>query len=69
MSPGELRVALSSMDASGHLLVEFTLGRSVFVGDRMRTAAVALSGAFELEPSSLPAVVGAFRALAVEPGA
>jgi hypothetical protein len=65
MTPDELRLALSSMDASGHVLVEFAFRRYSFVGDRRRTAFAQLSGAFELEPSSLPALVVAFRTLVV----
>ncbi len=67
MSPGALRLTLSSMDASGHLMLQFTLKRSVLVGDRPRTAHTELSGAFELEPRSLPELVAALRALAIKP--
>ena len=61
MDPAELRLAVSSLDASGHVLVELTLLRHAFVGARPRIIDVQISGGFELEPSSLPGVMSALE--------
>src|SRR5436190_16678241 len=43
----DLRLSISAMDASGHLLVEFVLVRHSLVGDRLRRVDLSLSGGFE----------------------
>ncbi|HEY1333809.1 MAG TPA: hypothetical protein VGF31_06105 [Myxococcaceae bacterium] len=63
MSPGVLRLALSSMDSTGHVLVEFAFRRGVHIGHRPGLIDLQLSGAFELEPTALSALVRAFRTL------
>jgi hypothetical protein len=67
MDPHELRLSFSSLDLSGHVLVEFTLLRHVLVGARPRNLDIQISGGLELEPSSLPGLVSAFQSMIAAP--
>jgi hypothetical protein len=62
-SDPHFRLSISAMDASGHLLVEFVLVRHSMVGARPLWVDLSLSGAFELDPGTLPGVVAEFQDL------
>lgn len=61
MSPDEFRLHIQSRDAVGHFAVEVLLSRHHHSGPANRLTSV--SGGFEIDPDSLPAVLNAFKAL------
>ena len=61
MGPGELVLTLSVMDAAGHLLLECELLQRIALRDRR--ADLRMAGAFELDPTSLPAITASMRQL------
>jgi len=63
MSPADLRLAIRSMNGSGHLLVDFAIARTVLVGDRPEPVPLRVAGAFELDPGTLGEVLAGFGQL------
>lgn len=59
----DFRLSISSLDGSGHLLVELELVRHSLVGDRARRVDLGVSGGFELDPGTLPDVLARFQSL------
>ena len=60
-SPNEFRLNIRSRDTQGHLVAEVCLSRYQYSGPTYWRTSV--SGGFELDPSSLPSVLQAFKAL------
>jgi hypothetical protein len=65
MSPGEFTLAVAAVDRAGHMCVTASLRRLTFVAGEL--AQLAASVAFELDPSTLPAVVHSCRQLLPAP--
>jgi hypothetical protein len=60
-SPNEFRLNIRSRDAQGHFVAEVSLSRYQYSGPtNWRTL---VCGGFELDPSSLPSVLQAFKTL------
>ena len=60
MSPGEFTLTFDVVDRAGHIRVTADLRRHTYVAGQL--ADLAVSVAFELDPSLLPAIVEDFRA-------
>jgi hypothetical protein len=60
-SPDEFLLTIYSRDALGHFAGEVSLTRHRYIGETLWPATV--SGSFEIDPTSLPSLLEAFRSL------
>jgi hypothetical protein len=64
MTAGELQLVLRAVGEAGHPLLEFTISRTVPVGDGPEPVTMRVSGAFALDPGALGELVAGFAQLA-----